>query len=192
VSPGSHASGDGSFGRSAGIQAGRAALLIVVAVLIGFVLLHRIPGAVSVGTPSTGSGFTLPTVKGSSSTPTIPSQSSTPTTSVSLRAPSSVKVLVANGTSTAGLASRISTALHTKGYDTLTAVDSTVHPTATIVYFQPGYGPDAAALAGKLNLPSSAVQAMAQPPPVGNLSTAEILVVVGPDLNTGSSTTATT
>jgi hypothetical protein len=193
VRPGSHATGDGSFGRSAGIQAGRAALLIGIAVLIGFVLLHHTSGAlVSVGPPSKGPSLTLPPAGGGSTNTTVPNSSILPTTTIPLRTPQSIKVLVANGTSSGGLASRISSALHAKGYDTLTPVDSTVHPAATIVYFKPGYGSDAAALAGKLNLAASAVQPIAQPPPVSNLSTAQILVVVGPNLNTAASTSSTT
>ncbi|MDQ6614836.1 MAG: LytR C-terminal domain-containing protein [Actinomycetota bacterium] len=198
MSPASHAADDGSFARSAGIQAGRAALLIGVAVLIGVLLLHRSPGGggvspVAVGdtattaTPSQTSGTTRP----GGLTPTTPRAPVT-TGGTSLRAPQDIKVLVANGTTTPGLAGKISNTLHAKGYNTLASTNSTEKPAGTIVYFQPSYSADAAALAGKLNLPPSAVQAMPQPPPVQNLNGANILVIVGPDLANAASTTSST
>jgi hypothetical protein len=190
VSPGPHAAGDGSFGRSAGLQAGRATILIAVAVLIGFVLLHRSPGAASIGTlPSGPSATTKTTGQGGGSVPT--SALTTPPT-VALRTPQSIKVLVANGTSSIGLAGRISDALHAKGYNTLSPTDASQHPTSSFVYFEPSYGSDAAALASKLNLPATAVSAMPTPPPVAKLNGANILVVAGPNLLSSASTTSTT
>jgi hypothetical protein len=194
VSPGSHAADDGSFGRSAGIQVGRAALLIGVAVLIGVILLRRAGGSGSVAVsdrtvPSVT--VTLPGGGGSSGGfTTTTSKATTSTVASPLRNPQDVKVLVANGTSTPGLAGRISDALHAKGYNTLAGTNSSEKPSATIVYFQPSYSGDATSLASKLNLPSSAVQTMAQPPPVANLNGADILVILGPDL-AGSATTTT-
>jgi LytR cell envelope-related transcriptional attenuator len=192
VRPGSHAAGDGSFGRSAGIQAGRAILLIGVAVVIGFVLLHHAGGGTA-GPISTGGAPTTPrttTATGTGGTTTT--LRSTTSTSVALRAPEAVKVLVANGTSTAGLAGRVTSTLHAKGYNTLTATDASTKPTSSIVYFEPGYGPDAAALAAKIDLPTTAVLPIQSPPPVANLSGAQILVVAGPDLVSSSTTTPTT
>jgi LytR cell envelope-related transcriptional attenuator len=195
VKPGSHAAGDGSFGRSAGIQAGRAVLLIGVALVIGFVLLHRSPGGAT-GAVSSGGGTTLPAATSSPGTGatggTTTSTRTSATTATPLRAPENVKVLVANGTTTNGLAGRITTELHAKGYNTLTATDTPNRPHASIVYFEPGFGPDAASLASKLSLPATAVLPMGIPPPVSNLSGAQILVVAGPDLLSSSSTTSTT
>lgn len=200
MSPGTHAAEDGSFSRSAGIQAGRAAVLIGVAFIIGFLLLHRVPGGVSdsVGAGS-GSQASLPTL------PTLPSQSGgrAPASTVSLpasgsattsttKAPKDVKVLVANGTTTAGLASQVTESLRTKGYTTLTPTDTSAHVTTSMVYFEPGYGSDAAALATKLGLAASAVSAMPTPSPVPALGTANVLVVAGPNLNTAAGTTSTT
>ncbi len=193
--PGSHAADDGSFGRSAGIQAGRAVLLIAVAVVIGFVLLHRGPGggagAGASGGAPTGASATASPGSGATGRTTTTAGTS-PTTAAPLRAPENIKVLVANGTSTNGLAGRVTTELHAKGYNTLTATDTPNRPHASIVYFEPGYGPEAANLASKLALPATAVQPIAIPPPVSNLSGAQILVVAGPDLVSSSATTSTT
>lgn len=198
MSPGSHAAGDGSFGRSTGIQAGRAALLIAVAVVIGLLLLRHTPGGgsgtpISVGTNDTTS--TLPQTTNTSVSvggPGTTARSQATTSTAPQRAPQDIKVLVANGTSTPGLAGKISNIVHAKGYNTLASTNSTQKPAASIIYFQPSYSTDAAALAAKLSLPPTAVQATPQPPPVSNLNNANILIVVGPDLANAASTTSST
>ena len=191
--PGQHAASDGSFGRSAGIQIGRALGLIAVAALIGIILLHH-------------SGPSGTTVAAQGTTTTAPSHpSSTPaptptTTSTAPRPPSSVKVLVANGTVAGGgagvsqhLAGTVTQTLHAKGYNTLAPVDATQKVTASIVYFQPGYEKEAATLAASMALPVSAVQPMPAQPPVASLNGANILVVASTDLagSPGSTTTTT-
>lgn len=198
MSPGSHATDDGSFARSAGIQAGRAAVLIGLALLVGLILLHRSPGAaptpVAIGdsstTRSSRPSASTTTTKKATGTTTRPA--GTTTTTVPLRSAQDIKVLVANGTSTPGLAGSVSNTLHTKGYDTLASTNATTKPTGSLVFFQPGYGADAASLATKLNLPAGAVQAMPSPPPVSSLNSADILVVAGPDLANAVATTSTT
>jgi hypothetical protein len=197
VSPGSHAADDGSFPRSAGIQAGRAAILIAVAVLIGVLLLHRTPGSggvvpVQVEGTSTTSPLDQITTTVKPGTGTATTRPTATTNTSTVRAPQDIKALVANGTATPGLAGKVSNVVHAKGYNTLASTNSTQKPAASIIYFQPSYSADAAALAGKLNLPASAVLAMPQPPPVANLNGANILIVVGPDLANVASTTSST
>ena len=93
--PGNHAAGDGSFGRSAGTNAGKAIALVAIAVLIGAVLLRH-NGGVQVS--ATGTKSTTTKKPAATAAPTTPgSVIATPTT-VGVRSPSSVKVLVANGT----------------------------------------------------------------------------------------------
>jgi hypothetical protein len=189
VRPGQHAASDGSFGRSAGIQVGRAVALVAVAVLVGVILLHhnKTPsGATTVAARPT----TTTTVHGHPSTTTA----TQPGATTPLRAPTTVKVLVANGTVASGggsthLAGTVSTKLKGQGYDTLAAVNATQGVTASIVMFQPGYDKEAAALAQALSLPASAVQPMPATPPVSNLFGANILVVAGPDLAQATGTT---
>jgi hypothetical protein len=197
VSSGSHAAGDGSFARSTGIQAGRAALLIGAALLVGALLLRHNPG----GTPvKVGSGTTTTTSSpsqtsssfGAPAGPGTTVRSPGTTATSALRAPQDIKVLVANGTSTPGLAGKVSDRVKGFGYNPLASTNSSQKPASTIVYFQPSYSNDAAALVGRFALPPTAVQAMPQPPPVANLNNANILIVVGPDLATVASTTSTT
>ncbi len=196
MSPGSHAAGDGSFARSTGIQAGRAALLIAAAVLVGVLLLRHSPSATPVKVGGTGttatSQFQTSSSVGGAAGPGTTVKSSNTTGTAALRAPQDIKVLVANGTSTAGLASRISDRVKGFGYNPLASTNSSQKPASTIIYFQPSYSNDAAALAGRFALAPTAVQAMPQPPPVANLNNANILIVVGPDLASAASTTSTT
>jgi hypothetical protein len=196
VSPGSHAAGDGSFARSTGIQAGRAALLIGAALLVGALLLRHNPGGtpVKVGSSATTTTSTSQTSSsfGAVTGPGTTVRSSSTTATAALRAPQDIKVLVANGTSTPGLAGKISDRVKGFGYNPLASTNSSQKPASTIVYFQPSYSNDAAALVGRLALPPTAVQAMPQPPPVANLNNANILIVVGPDLAAVASTTSTT
>jgi hypothetical protein len=172
------------------MQIGRAVGLIAIAVVIGIFLLHR-NGPTSA---TTVSAHTTTTV---ASHPSTTAPASPTTTAAALRPPASVKVLVANGTVASGggsqhLAGTVSSTLHAQGYDTLAAVNATHNVTASIVYFQPGYEREAAALAQSLGLPASAVQPMPAQPPVTSLNGANILVVAGPDLANSTATTSTT
>ena len=175
---------------SAEFQLGRAVLLIVAALLVGIVLLHRganTPASLAVG------GATSTTVKASGSHGT----STTSATTTALRNPQDIKVLVANGTDTRGAASQFSDRLHRAGYDTLASTNTTTPAASSTVFYAPGYDREAAAVATTLGLPPSAVQPLPQQAPVAQLHDAQILVVVGPDLagnvtSSPSSTAATT
>jgi hypothetical protein len=169
--------------------------LLIVAVAIGAVLLNR-----AGSTPSS-----LSSVRSSSPTTAKPGKGHptttvpTPSTSAvpAVRPPSEIKVLVANSTPVGGQAGRYTTVVRNFGYNALPAVDSTVRGLRTsVVYYQPGYNAEAAVLATKLGLPKSAVQPMPATPPVVNLGSANILLVVGLDLATAPTTpggaTATT
>jgi hypothetical protein len=139
-----------------------------------------------------GTSTTAKPAKGASTT-TAPSTGSTAVTPTSqaVRPPSSVKVLVANGTSVGGAATRFSDKLHTAGYNTLAATNTTARGvTATIVYYEPSFQKEAAAAAAQLGAPATAVQPMPAQPPVASLNGANILVIVGQDL-AGSSTGGT-
>jgi hypothetical protein len=182
VNRGAHAADDGSFNRSAAVHTGRAAILLVVAFLIGVGLLHsadRSPVQISAG----------PTTTKKSATTT---SSTTSTTVAPLRDPKTIKVLAANGTSTNGIGDKVRRKLLEGQYDALTAVTSTVKTPTTIIYFTPGFDGEAAAVATFLGVPVSTVQAMPTKPPVAQLGTANILVVAGNDLATALASSGTT
>lgn len=185
VRSGRHAAADHSFGRSAGSAALRGAGLLAIAVILGIVLLNSADGgdfdAVSAGGKTTQTEVT---------TTLAPA---TTTTTVALRPPAEVKVLAANGTNTKGLAGKYKDKLRAAGYNALAPTDTTTKPVAkSAVYFAPGYQGEAGAVAAAVGLPASAVQPMPAKPPVLNLQSANILVVVGGDAPEARSSATTT
>jgi hypothetical protein len=172
-------------------------ILVAIAVVVGILLLYRSGHG---GTGASAASSTATTAKAKTKTtttrPNTGTSAVTPTATTTTLAPprpaSAVKVLVANASGIRGLAGVTATKLHTAGYNTLAVVNATKQVTATIIYYQPGYQQEAAALAQDLGLPPTAVQPMATPPPVTNLSTANILVVAGPDLGGSAASTPTT
>jgi hypothetical protein len=188
VRPGSHAASDGSFGRSAGIQFGRAIALIAVAVLLGLFLLHRSgPSGSGGGGPALASATstTQPTTSS-----TAPPLSSSTSSSVAIKAPPNVKVLVANGSNINGLAGRLRSRLSTQGYATVGTGNASQAATSSKIYYQPGFASEAAVMAQFLKLAPSAAQPMPNPLPVKDLAGANIVVDAGPDLGSGGTGTS--
>jgi hypothetical protein len=162
---------------------GRAVALIAVAVLLGLFLLHR-------SGPASGPPALAAATSTTQATTPPSTAAATTSSSVATKTPQAVKVLVANGTNTGGLAARLSTRLKGQGYDTVGAgTNASQAATTSKVYYQPGFASEAAALAQVLKLPPSAAQPMPSPAPVSNLGSANIVVVAGPDLSAGSSGT---
>jgi hypothetical protein len=193
-----HARGDGSFGRSAGAQTLKGAVLLAVAVIIGVVLLHTAPASVT--TVNTSASHSPTTRAPSTSRTTRPATGNTvpplaPQTTAAPQAhpPAQVKVAVANGSGVPGLAGRIRAQLNSAGYNTaVPALNAPSTPT-TVVYYVAGYQPDAAQIAsGQLSLPASVVKPLPSPPPVAaaQIPGVEVLVVAGTDI--GGATTNTT
>jgi hypothetical protein len=181
---GAHAADDGSSNRSAAIHTGRAAVLLVVAFLIGVGLLHSADrSTVSIGT----TGATTP----KKTTTTVPAESTTTITSAP-RDPRTVKVLSANGTTTNGVGDKLRRKLLAANYDALTAVTATSKVRTTSVYFTTGFESEAHAVATALALPATAVQAMPAKAPVPQLGAANVLVVAGEDIVPSLSSTTTT
>ena len=93
-----------------------------------------------------------------------------------------VKVLVANGTGTSGLAGSVTNLLKASNYNALSPVDATKLVDITLVQYKPDFEPEARAIAQLLLLPASALRPMEDNPPVPSLREADILVVAGPDI----------
>ena len=187
---GRHAASDGSFGRSAGVAAGRGAALIAVAVVVGFLLLQRtddVPDEIVVSTDtSTTVRRIIPTVA--------------PTTTAPLRAPKDVKVLVINGTNVSGAGTRVSTALRRTGYNTLSPADATAgvkaekRPSA-VYYVSREFEREAAELQRSLQLPVKPVELLPTDPPLTSSEqtrNAHVVVLVGEELTESSSAATTT
>jgi len=170
-----HAATDGSFSRSAGGAALRGAGLLAVAVILGIILLRS----------GGGDPYATAVKTGVAPTPEVTVPRVVPTTiTVPVRTPAQIKVLPANGTSTAGAGLTIFNRLKQAGYNVLAATNTTSQGSATTsnIYFNPGFDREAAVVAQLLGLPDSAVQPMPTPPPVSDTRGADIIVVVGPDL----------
>lgn len=161
-------------GRASGIARGRAALLLVVAIVVGLIFVHGVHPA-----QTTAATSTTATTAGRRQAAASTSAPSTVTTTV---APSSVVTLVANGTTVSGAAGKVSATLRSAGYDVRAAVDATQAAVSTAVYFAPGYGASAQAVAQLLGVGASAVQTMPAQPPVSSAAGVDVLVIVGPDL----------
>jgi hypothetical protein len=167
----------------------RGAVLIGVAVILGAVLLAQsFHGG---GTPvSASTSNTTTTVKRSAT-------STTPTTAPQPHDPSTVKVLVLNGSGKSGIAKAGSDQLKAANYTTLDPANApSGTPVATsVVYFTAGYQADAQQIAAKLGLAPSAVQPLPSPPPptVGDSKGANVVVLIGTDAPVagGGSTTTT-
>ena len=172
--PGSHAAADGSFGRSSGVAAGRAAGLLILAVGLGVVLLNA---ADDVPRQRLSAGRTPTTETSLAPTTTM----RTTTTTSPARQPRDVKVIPANGTTVAGAAGRARDALRAAGYNVLAPGDAKRADASGVVY-NPGLDREARAVADVLALPPTAVQPLPDPPPVSDMRGADVLVVVGPDL----------
>jgi hypothetical protein len=168
----------------------RGALLIGVAVILGGVLLAQ---SFNDGGSPVSSGSTTPTTvrsSGSSTTTTAASQPHDPAT---------VKVLVLNGSGKSGIAKTGADTLKAANYTTLDPANakSSTPIASSVVYFTPGYGPDALQIASKLGLNPSAAQPLPSPPPpeVGDPKDANIVVVIGTDApiagGAGAGTTTT-
>jgi hypothetical protein len=177
---------DGSFGRSAGAAAGRGALLLLVAVIIGVILLQT----ADEGDPTTDVRAGTDQPARTTTTAALPEE--TVPATVPLKPPAEVKVRIANGTQTKGLAKRYRDVLAPAGYNTLAAVDTSRKPVAaSVVYFKPGFDREARVVAELLGFAATVVQPVPTPPPITD-DPGDVLVVIGTDGAKGPPKPATT
>ena len=103
-------------------------------------------------------------------------------------APASVSVVVANGTSTNGLAAHYSTVIGAGGWAMKTPIDAATKVPTSAVYYAPGFQPEAAAIATSVGVKSAAVLPVSSATPVSGTSGYDVIVVIGQDLSSTSST----
>jgi hypothetical protein len=152
-------------------------------VLVAFVVVTvLVLGVIHPTTSGTGAGTSVTTT-------TVLTHPTTTTTTVP---PSHVPVLVANASGITGAATAISAQLQTAGWDVLPPVNASTQVTHSNVYYVAGQQKAAEAVATSLKLPASAVVPYTTSAPVSSIGTAEVLVVVGPDLADKSAATSTT
>lgn len=205
MSQGRQTSADTSYGRSAGQAAGRGLLLLVGAVIVGWLLLRGVNDKPSV--PSASPVTTADTAAAADVTAAVPADGSSPVTSpvtptVTRRAPAMVNVLVINGSGKNRAASKVADNLKTSSYNVRKSVDANSPTLAATVYFNPDFQTEASDIALILGI-SGMIQPMPTPEPIKAGIKAEphdILVVVdaamaarfaGAATGTGAAPTAT-
>jgi hypothetical protein len=142
--------------------------LLVVFVAGAFLVLHS---------PSPGASG--PSASSTTTTTTAPGHHSTTTTTPPR---SRVRVQVANGTLTTGLAGSYTQMLITQGWDALPQVNASSRVTKTIIYFNPGFQWAAQQIARQIKVAASAVTALNGQTPVPGASGDDVIVVLGPDV----------
>jgi hypothetical protein len=159
------------------MQTGKAVLVIAVVVVVGWVILrHGTTTPAHTSTPST-------------THPAVTTPVTTPPTTVALKPAASIKLQVLNGVLTGSLAGEWSAKLKANpGYDTLPALNATARVAQSVIYIvTPGFQREANALAVAVGLPVTSVNGTIPPPasapiPTGVTTTANLVLVVGPDL----------
>lgn len=166
----------------------RGAVLVAVAVLLGFLILRGSEdlGLTPVGATTTAQATATPEIDptDSESAPiAAPTAITTPA-----RPNSEVSVLVANGTDISGQASRLTDRLRNQGFNTRQPQNS--NPQATsVIYYRPGFAAEAMVVRTVVNVPTPIAPMPVPDPNIGagiDLVPVDVLVLVGADdLSTG-------
>ena len=182
----------------------RAALVLVVFVIATFILVGVGTRPSVTGAPTTAPSTTTTTVAGATTTTvagaagTVSTTSTTKphttttshtghghksgTTTSTTVAPSSVSVLVANATSTNGLAAKTSATIGAGGWSMQTPVDANTTEATSAVYYAAGKQQAAATIATAIGVAPTAVLPLTSATPVTYPPTTDVVVVVGEDI----------
>ena len=170
----------------------RAAILLGLFVLAVVLLLSQIHSPAP-ATSGSAAAPTTTTVPGSPTT-TAPAGATTTTTTTTLvaKAKSHVPVLVANASGKPGAAATVTNELQVAGWNVQAPINATANVATSTVYYVAGQKVAATAVAATLHLTPSAVLPYTTAAPVSTIGTAEVLVVVAPDLAGAATVTTTT
>ncbi len=161
------------------VRAGLVLVLFVAATVLLLATIHPSRAAVA----SNAVGATTSTTTAHTKT----GHHHVTSTTVPNRPPANVPVLVANGAGVTGAAAAFTARLQAAGWTTLTPTNATIMVPSSHVYYVAGQEPAAAAVAAQLQLPPTAVAPYTTAAPVSSIGTADVLVVLGPDLATPTS-----
>ena len=150
------------------VHTGRA-IVVVVAFLVIFALCLSTTEQAPSGAPD-------------SSSPTTPPTTSAPTTTTVPH--STIKVQVANGTSTPGAAGGVTTTLQNQGWNVLPPVNTTTAASTSSIYFASGRKWAAEEIAREVGLAKSVIQPLTTAVPVPDAAGDDVVVVIGPGLPT--------
>ena len=166
--------GLGAAGQGVGAKG---VLIVAAALVVGVVLLNRFDDGSATFTPRAD------VESGTTTTRRLPTVTAVPTTTARQpRSPADVRVLPANGTSTAGLGARTSDFLRRANYNALSPIDASRDLDASLVAYSADFEPEARVLAQLLQLPLSAVRPLDDSTPVPDSRGADIVVIAGADL----------
>ena len=170
----------------------RAAILLGLFILATVLLLGRIHTGPQ-SSPTAASGVstttTATTAPGASTTTTTVAAT---TTTTAPKAKSDVPVLVVNASGQPGAAATVTNELQVAGWNVQAPMNATANVSTSAVYYVSGQKAAAQGVAATLHLPASAVLPYTTAAPVSTIGTAEVLVVVAPDLAKSASATTTT
>ena len=146
---------------SGGGSAGRAIVLVIVAVALGAFLLARgfddsddSPEAAPSATPAESTEAEPEETETNGTTSTTTTTTTTTTAPpVITHPPGEVKVAVMNGTGVRGRAGRTADTLNATGFVTAAKNTQQDRVEASVIYYRPGYGDDAKAVASVLGAP---------------------------------------
>jgi len=181
----------------------RGIAVLVVAVVIGALLLWKAGDGGSSQPVATGGPSTTVDISGLTSTTAAGSDTTTTTQGTQGNTPSSVKVIVLNGSGKAGVAKSNSEAIGAKGYTMLTPGNAAKNASTTTIYYAAGYDSDAKAIAALLGKTPDVVLPMPTTTLGPGAETANVVVLLGADTvpasgtsgssgSTGSSTSTST
>ena len=175
----------------------RAVILIGLFVLITALLVGGLhPTSSTSSTPTTSSSSTTSPAT-SATSPSPPTTKAAPpakstTTTTTITKVSKAPVLVANASGTSGAAATVSNQLQMAGWNVQAPINATAKVPSSNVYYVAGQKAAATGVATTLHLAANTVLPYTTAAPVSTIGTAEILVLVGPDLVSGVSSTTTT
>jgi len=185
---------------SQGLPVDRAVILIglfvlVTALLVGGLHPTSSTSSTSSTTTTSSSSTTSPAGSATSTSPPTtktapPTKSTTATTTITKV--SKAPVLVANASGTSGVAATVTNELQVAGWNVQAPINATAKVPSSNVYYVAGQKAAATGVATTLHLAANTVLPYTTAAPVSTIGTAEILVVVGPDLVSGVSSTTTT
>jgi hypothetical protein len=166
--------------------------LFVASTVLLLGVIHPSTSASSSGGSSAATSVATGANSSTTTTKPNPNHSASTTTTVP---PSRVPVVVANASGVSGAAADVTAELRPGGWNLLAPTNATASETSSHVYYLAGFEPEAKTIATTLQLPASAVVPYTTAAPISSIGTAQVLVVVGPDLANkfaSSATTATT
>jgi cytoskeletal protein RodZ len=153
----------------------RALLVLILFVVVTVLVLSEIH-------PTTTKAASEPaSVSTTTTTPSNHTHHST-TTTTTTTPPSKVPVVVANASGINGAAAAVTAQLKPDGWALLPPTNASAEVTASHVYYVAGFKPEADAIASSLQLPATSVGPYTTAAPISSIGTADVAVVVGPDL----------